>query len=405
MNNTKDFKPTIKNIPHKPGIYRYYSKGNEILYIGKAKDLKNRVSSYFQEGRPKNQRLTLMISQIDRIEYTIVDSEKESLILEANLINSLQPRYNIQLKDDRSYVYVRFTNDPIPGIFLTRNKFDPNSEYFGPYTKKSGIYNTLQTIRNIFPFCQTKIPTKRPCNYYSIKQCEGICGGLEDKNQYQQKLNQIKNVLQGRTEEVQEYILFKINQAIKNNNFELASLYRDKLKTLNETIADQKIVLPIPQDLDLVTLIIEKDIENSIGSVFVQNIRSGRIINVNNFLLSGSEENGIEYKYLQRFLSGYFHKKVDFVEVLVQIFNKESDKYNKFELSSNNIKPLKDLLGIKISQRNHQPNNRTKIKELLELSKQNAIIYLERNHLGQRLTIFEENNLFKAVIDIQKNST
>ena len=157
-----DPKEIIKNLPHEPGVYRFYSSSEDPLYIGKAKDLKNRVSSYFQDGRPKNQRLSLMISQIERIEYTVVKTEKESLILEANLIHKLQPKYNILLKDDRNYLYVRLTNaDPIPGFFLTRRKYDPRSDYFGPYTKLSGIVQTMRTLRLIFPYCQEKFPQKK----------------------------------------------------------------------------------------------------------------------------------------------------------------------------------------------------------------------------------------------------
>lgn len=152
----KDFSQVISKLPPQPGVYRFYGLGDNILYIGKAKNLKNRVSSYFQAGRPKNQRLTLMVNQIEKIEYTVVASEREALILEANLIYQKQPKYNILLKQDRSYVYVRITSDPIPGVFLTRRKFDPKSVYFGPYTQKVAIFRVLQVLRIIFPYCQER---------------------------------------------------------------------------------------------------------------------------------------------------------------------------------------------------------------------------------------------------------
>ncbi len=401
--STENFKETIKNIPNKPGVYRYYSRDNEVLYIGKAKNLKNRVSSYFQESRPRNERLTLMISQIDRIEYTVVDSEKESLILEANLINSHKPRYNILLKDDRSYVYARFTNDPIPGIFLTRSKYDPKSTYFGPYTKKSGIYNTLQTIRTLFPFCQEKRSQDRPCNYYSIKQCDGICDGLEDLNDYNQKLCQIQNILKGKTKPVKKYIQNHIKSAAAENNYELAGLWRDRLKILEETIADQKIVLSKPQDIDLVTFCITNSNENgSICSVFIQNIRSGRIINVNNFLLTGSDNDEIEFSFVRRFLSGYFNNKLDLAEVIIQVFNQNGDEFDQFQLEKNQVDLLTETLELKIYHPYNSHLNKKKINELLDLAKHNAIIYLQRNKLGQQLSIFEENNLFKAVVELKE---
>jgi excinuclease ABC subunit C len=346
-----EFAKIIKEIPQKPGVYRFYGQENNLLYIGKAKSLKNRVSSYFQKSKPRNERLTLMISQIVKIEYTVVNSEKESLLLEANLIHELQPKYNILLKDDKSYLYVRITNDSIPGIFLTRRKIDPKSKYFGPYTKKYGIYSVLQTLRTIFPFCQERFLQKRPCNYTSIRQCDGICTGKETIASYLEKIHQIENVLRGKIDLVEVFIKKKIKEALEQSNFQLAALWRDKLKILKETIADQKIVLPHPQDIDILTLITENSEEGlQIGSIFIQNIRAGKIVNVNNFLLSGSEEhesfefeqntqnelkenatlNKFEldlqsysdksFSFLQRFLTSYYSKQSDLAPIMIQSF-------------------------------------------------------------------------------------
>lgn len=321
-----DFKETIKNLPQKPGVYRFYDRDSGLLYIGKAKNLKNRVSSYFQEGRPKNQRLTLMISRIARIEYTVVASEKESLILEANLIHNLQPKYNILLKDDKSYVYVRITSDTIPAIFVVRKKYDPASFYFGPYTKQSNIYNTLRTLRTIFPYCQERTIQKRPCSYYGIKQCDGICIGKENLDDYQQKIEQIKNVLEGKTELVETFIAKKISQAVSSNNFALAAMWRDRLNILQDTIGSQKIILPKPTDLDMVTLVIRVDLTEGLelGSVFVQNIRAGKLINVANYILAGTGESETDQdlaeEFLQRFFQSYYAMNTDKAPILLQSF-------------------------------------------------------------------------------------
>jgi excinuclease ABC subunit C len=320
-----NFQSTIKNLPQKPGVYRYYDKDGGLLYIGKAKNLKNRVSSYFQEGRPKNQRLTLMISRIDRIEYTVVASEKESLILEANLIHNLQPKYNILLKDDKSYVYVRITNDTIPAIFLVRKKYDPSSLYFGPYTKQSNIYNTLRTLRTIFPYCQERSPQKRPCSYYGIKQCEGICVGKENLQDYNLKIKQIQNVLEGKTELVETFVQQKIGSAVEDQNFALAAMWRDRLNILQDTIGTQKIILPKPTDLDLITLVSRTDLEGlELGSIFVQNIRGGKLINVANYILAGTgeaeNESDLAEEFLQRFFQSYYVVNKDKAPVLVQCY-------------------------------------------------------------------------------------
>jgi excinuclease ABC subunit C len=338
----------LKNLPSLPGVYRFYGAGDISLYIGKAKVLKNRVSSYFLEHRlADNPRLQLMVSQIIRVDYTVVSTEKDALILEANLIHNLQPKFNILLKDDRNYLYVRISNpnqktlnkplkkykvgdrygniqgenntivdkeielnydnelyevnkninfvplytyqSEIPTITLTRRKYDKTSEYFGPYTKKYGIFNVLRILRTIFPYCENKISDGRPCQYVQIKQCDGICCGLEVIHDYNIKITQIKKVLSGDTNSVKVWLKEKINQAITINNFELAALWRDRLNILDEVVSDQKIILPHPQNIDLITLLTQKDNDGfRIGSVFVQNIREGKIINVNNFLLSGT---------------------------------------------------------------------------------------------------------------------
>jgi excinuclease ABC subunit C len=327
---TQDITSILKNLPSLPGVYRYYGIGDNVLYVGKAKNLKNRVSQYFQNNKLiDNPRLQTMVSQIERVEYTTVNTEKEALILEANLIYNLQPKYNVLLKDDRSYLYIRISNNQLktqnlkldnefeshqtgvttidlnstidlsslPKITLTRRKYDKNSDYFGPYTKKFGIVNVLRVLRSIFPFCE-KVGAKADltreskacCQYFQLKQCDGICCGKETAEQYLNKIGQIKKVLSGETDSVKIWIKNKIGQAIAINNYELAGLWRDRLNLLDDVIANQQIVLPQPQDLDIISLIHEKDKSGlAIASVFIQNIREGKIINLNNFIMSGTE--------------------------------------------------------------------------------------------------------------------
>jgi excinuclease ABC subunit C len=332
----ESLKNIIYNLPSKPGVYRFYGEANFLLYIGKAKNLKNRVSSYFQESKPRTQRIMLMVSQIIKIEYTVVENEKEAIILEANLIHSLQPKYNILLKDDKSYLYVRLTNDPIPGYFLTRRKFDPKSLYFGPYTQKYSLTDVMRTLRTIFPYCQERYPSYKVCSYYSIKQCEGICARLESKEEYNLKIQQIRNVLEGRTELAEEWLKNKITEAIEQDNYELAALWRDRLTTLKNTIGEQKIILPSPQNIDLITLVVKVDPEGlAIGSVFLQRIREGKVINVSNFILSGVDEitedvnsniaknqldpDELGKEFLRRFLNSY-NLYQDKSEVFAEIF-------------------------------------------------------------------------------------
>jgi excinuclease ABC subunit C len=284
-----------------------------------------------------------MVSQIERVEYTTVKTEKEALILEANLIYNLQPKYNVLLKDDRSYLYVRisgsqkveaasvlplertgnsientkheldfesgssrFAHDDsstvtklenLPKITLTRRKYDKNSDYFGPYTKKFGIVNVLRVLRTIFPYCENaggKSEIKnlgKPCHYVQLRQCDGVCCGKENSQQYLAKIEQIKKVLAGETDQVKLWLKNKIGEALALENYQLAGLWRDRINMLDEVIENQQIILPQPQNLDIITLIHETDISGlAIASVFIQNIREGKIINLNNFIMSGTQD-------------------------------------------------------------------------------------------------------------------
>ena len=285
----------INNLPQDSGVYRFFGLDDNLLYIGKAKNLKNRVSSYFRTSRiADNQRLKNMVDQIDRVDWTVVKTEKEALILEANLIHNLQPKYNIALKDDKSYLYVRInSSSPIANITLTRRKYDKKSDYFGPYTKKYGISNILRILRIILPYCEKPSPDAKPCQYVQLKQCDGICCGKESLSDYNIKIDQIKMVLNGKISQVQAWLKSKIKDAIVIENYELAGLWRDKLFLLEDVISDQKIIFPQEQDLDIITIIVRQSSDPinliNVGSVFVQNIRAGKMINLNNFILSGQD--------------------------------------------------------------------------------------------------------------------
>lgn len=279
----------IENLPDSAGVYRYYDKKDNLLYIGKAKSLKKRVSSYFRSSKTHNQRTTLMVSLVNRIEYTQVQNEREALILEANLINNLQPKYNILLKDDKSYIYIEYTKqDPIPGFFLVRKKENLNSLYFGPYTNTREIANIMKILRTIFPFCQDRVINNKKCQYCSIKQCLGICSNLETKEDYLKRNNELILVLNGKIKLATSSIEIKLKQAIEVENYQLAAFYRDNIKQLNNLGEKQKIVLSVTEDLDLISLVYQINEDGQIiSSFFVQQIRDGKIINVFNSILAG----------------------------------------------------------------------------------------------------------------------
>lgn len=325
----QDLKKTIQSLPDTPGVYRYYDKKRNLLYIGKAKNLKKRVSSYFQSSKAHNERTTLMVSLVNFIEYTQVKTEKEALILEANLINNLQPKYNIALKDDKSYIYIEYTkNDPIPGFFLVRRKENQNSDYFGPYTNTRQITEVMKVLRTVFPFCQERINTNKRCSYHSIKQCNGICANLETIDDYKARNKLLLDVLNGRTKNAQEQILSKIQEQIAINNFQLASFYRDKLLLLKDVSEKQKVVLKSPEDLDLINLVYQQYEDGEIiGSFFVQQLRDGKIVNVFNSIMAGASKDIDYFEIFNNFLFNYTTKNGYQVPILWEISEYSASSY------------------------------------------------------------------------------
>lgn len=334
------FNDVLKNLPQKAGVYRYYDIQGNLLYIGKAKNLKRRVSSYFLEGKIHNKRIYLLVNQIERIEYTIVKNEKESLLLEANLIFNLQPKFNILLKDEQSYFYLRFAyEEEVPSISIVRKKLFPKSVYYGPFQNKFKIVQILRTLRMILPFCEQKKLGKL-CDYADIGLCSGVCGGKESLENYKKRLGQIENIFKGKGDLAEKYLDEKIREAVMVENYELAGFWRDRKNLLislfQSNFAHQKVVLPEPENMDLVTLVVElDDQENYIGSLFLQNIRDGKMVNVNNFLFTGDDflDQNEEKKedlfekhatsFLKQFFQNYYLFNHEVAPVLLNIYCKK----------------------------------------------------------------------------------
>ena len=185
-----DFEYHLKNLPDKPGVYMMKNSLGEVIYVGKAKILKNRVKSYFQNSKNHSEKVRVMVKNIAEFEYIVTDSEMEALILECNLIKKYSPRYNILLKDDKFYPFIKVTlQDDFPKVFVTRNYAKDGSKYFGPYTNGSAVYETINLINKIFPIRTCKLSIKengekyRPCLNYHIKKCLGPCGGHISKDE------------------------------------------------------------------------------------------------------------------------------------------------------------------------------------------------------------------------------
>jgi excinuclease ABC subunit C len=284
----------ISNIPANPGIYQFKDSKGKIIYVGKAKNLRNRVRSYFA-ARPLGPRIEKLVSLIRDVEIINTDSEAESLILEMNLIKKLKPRYNVNLKDDKSYPYIVITNEPYPRIFPTRRRRNDGSKYFGPYTDVSGMRYSLKMIRDIFKIrnCNLKITDEaiekkkfKICLEYHIKKCEGPCEGLVSQLRYNEMVSEAAKVLNGKTATLIKDLAQKMDDAALNERFEGAAELRNKIQSLEVYESKQKIVSEDLLDKDIINFVKEQDD----ACVMILNIRDGKVVGKRHYYLDSVED-------------------------------------------------------------------------------------------------------------------
>ena len=253
----------LKTLPSEPGVYRYYDKKGEILYVGKAKNLKNRVLSYFNKSQ-LGYKTRMMVSKIVRLETTVVNSEYDALLLENNLIKEYQPFYNILLKDDKSYPWICIKKEPFPRIFLTRNVIKDGSEYYGPYAKVKQAKTLIEVIKNIYKLrtCSLNLaPEKikegkyKVCLEYHIKNCAGPCEGLESEEEYTQKLNAIRGIIKGEFKVAREYLEAEMYNYAAKLEFENAQQSKEKLQILENYQTHTTIISSNINDVDVFGII------------------------------------------------------------------------------------------------------------------------------------------------------
>jgi len=272
----------IKQIPTKPGVYFFKDVDNKIIYIGKAKNLRNRVRSYFQKSKHQSAKNISLIKRISNVEWLVVRSEVEALLTEANLIKQHQPHYNVSLKDDKSFPYIRITKEPYPRVFITREVVRDGSKYFGPYTDVYHLRRSLKAVHKIFPV--------RSCDYfindesiaaekvslcldYHIKKCQGPCEGMVPKSDYNEMIKQVIQFLQGRTKETEKYIQNQMEKSSSEMRFEDAGMYRDQLHAIGQFKDRQRKVAADFEDRDVFAFAKEEDYAIAV----IVRIRNGRI--------------------------------------------------------------------------------------------------------------------------------
>ena len=283
--------PILEGIPPKPGCYLMKDRNGRVIYVGKAIHLRSRVRSYFHDSAEHSQKVTEMVSKIHDIEWIVVGSELESLILEMNLIKEHQPKYNVRLKDDKRYPYIKIhLKDPFPKVTVTRYVKEDGSRYFGPYTSMWAVHQTLDLLRRIFPYltCDRTITGEdtRACLYYDIKLCLAPCIGVVDQAGYRAMIDDLARFLSGNTEPVVAHLQAEMQRASESLEFERAGAIRDQLTAIEKVVEGQKIVSQDRVDSDVIAF--ARDDQNACVQVFF--IRKGKLIGREYFVLEGTQE-------------------------------------------------------------------------------------------------------------------
>ncbi len=380
----------LKKLPDKPGVYIMKNKDDEIIYVGKAISLKRRVRQYF--GSPKNNppKVNALVKNIYEFEYIIVDNEVEALILEANLIKKHKPKYNILLRDDKQYPYIKITiNEKYPRVIKTRRVLKDGAKYFGPYPSVYAVNDTIEIIRNLYPIrmCNQNLEKNqgktRPCLNYYIGRCLGPCQGNVSEEKYMEMIDEIIMFLNGKEDKLIEVIEDKMKKASEDLNFEEAARYRDQVKSLNVILEKQKIVTTNLIDQDIIGM--ARGIDEVCIQVFF--VRAGKIIGREHFILSDTfneERKEILSSFIKQFYLGtaYVPKEI-FIEEEVE----DIEAISKW---------LWEKRGSKVTIRIPKRGEKS---ELMEMVKKNAENML--NQYGDKLLRKQRENE-KALEEIRK---
>ena len=380
---TEIVKEKLSLLSDSPGVYIMKDEHGKIIYVGKARVLKNRVRQYFQHTANHTPKVRAMVAKIADFETILTHTEVEALILECNLIKKHRPRYNISLKDDKSYPYVKVTlRDDYPRLIITRRILKDGARYFGPYTDAGALHSSVRLLRKLFPIRSCKNMGERPCLEHHIKRCLAPCAGKVDKSEYFSMINSVCLFLEGRTAEVEKTLQKNMEDAAENFEFEKAARLRDQLAAVKKTAEKQNIVTGAG-DQDVIGIARS----NSFACVEILIVREGKMIGREHFILKGSEDE-TDADILYAFLSQYYnHAAFLPKEVLLPFMINDASVLEKFleEKKGTRVYLLSPIRGTK--------------KDLIDMAAGNAKKYLDDEE--KRL---EKDNAqtIGAVLELQK---
>ena len=380
----------LKKLPAKPGVYLMHDEKDQIIYVGKAISLKNRVRQYFQASRNKGAKIEQMVTHIRRFEYIVTDSELEALVLECNLIKEHRPKYNTMLMDDKGYPFIKVTtNEAYPRIMLAREMKKDKAKYFGPYTSAAAVKDTIDLIRKLYQIrsCNRNLPKdmgkERPCLNYHIKQCKAPCQNYISEEEYRKSIDEALRFLNGHYDSVLKDLEQKMKDASENMEFEKAIEYRELLNSVKQIAQKQKITDSRGEDRDI--LAVAKDAEDAVVQVFF--IRGGRLIGRDHFFLRNAAEDS-KSAILESFIK-QFYTGTPFIP---------SELMLQEEIGDQDI--IEQWLSKKKEQRVHiRVPKKGEKEKLVELARTNAALVLNTDK--ERLKR-EEGRTIGAVKEIEK---
>ena len=424
-NGIQIIKNELLTIPNKPGVYQMIGANEEKLYIGKAKNLKNRVVFYTQPKR-LNSRLTYMVSNTMKMEIIITSSEMEALLLESNLIKKFEPTFNILLKDDKSFSSIFFNlTHPFPQISSHRGVRKIKGDYFGPFVSKTTVQKTIETIQKTFLLrtCNDNIfkTRKRPCLQFQIKRCSAPCVNFISKENYDESVLEAKNFLSGNSNKIKQKLIQKMYDASDKKNFEAASIFRNRIKALTDITATQNINI---QNLNNVDLLALKKLDNKVV-IQMTIIRNGQNYGSKSYF-PNTGKNGVDVKedeIIQAFICQFFDKNIPAENILVNQHPKETQlveellfrKHNfkikiqvpkkgkKLDILNSVIKNAEESLNRKIYEKSSNQENITKLKNIFGLEKEikKIEVYDNSHHQGKApigaMIAFNEDGFIKSL--------
>ena len=387
-----DLNNKLKALPARPGVYQFKNDKDKVIYVGKARNLRSRVRSYFH-GSATNAKTIALVKKIKDVELVVTDSEIEALVLESNLIKELKPRYNIDLKDDKSFPFIKVTSEPFPQVYSTRQVIKDGSKYFGPYTSVKSMKSSLRMINQIFKIRSCKYDINevtiakkkyKLCLDYHINKCDGPCEGLISEREYNEMVQEVIKLLRGKTDDLIKELETKMQKSSSGLDFEKAGEIRDKLEQLKTISSKQKIVSNDFIDRDVISVAYEDN--DSACSIF--NIRSGKLVGKKQLRLSlkGGEELPEIYNSIVKFYYGE-HTEIP-KEILFETEPIDSDLLKQW-LNLRAEKKVKFVIP-----------QRGELRSLVNMCKQNAILQLKEIQIQK---MKKEGQVPFAVAALQKD--